>query len=121
MDIWKTIYDSYTGYWNYMVYEITHPGWGNYFYYLIVLSLLVWGLELAFPWRKNQAVFRKDFWLDAFYMFFNFFIFSLVAYNAISNVGVELFNNFFVSYFYIYLTFYLFKGLYPLFNILFYL
>jgi len=26
-------------------------------------------------------------------MFFNFFIFSLIAYNAISNVGVELFND----------------------------
>ena len=59
--------------------EIANPGWGNYFYYLIVLSLAVWGLELVFPWRKNQPAFRKDFWLDAFYMFFNFFIFSLVG------------------------------------------
>lgn len=94
MNIFKTILDSYTGYWNYLMYEITHPGWGNYFYYLIVLSLVVWGLELLFPWRTKQAAFRKDFWLDAFYMFFNFFIFSLVAYNAISNVGVELFGKF---------------------------
>lgn len=94
MEIWKTILDSYTGYWNYLVYEIMHPGWGNFFYYLIVLSLIVWGLELAFPWRKKQAAFRKDFWLDAFYMFFNFFLFSLVAYNAVSNVGVELFSKF---------------------------
>ena len=94
MDIWKTIIDSYTGYWNYFLGEITNPSWGNYFYYLIVLSLAVWGLELAFPWRKNQKAFRKDFWLDAFYMFFNFFIFSLVAYNAISNVGIEVFNSF---------------------------
>ena len=94
MDLWQTIIDSYTGYWNYMVYEISNPGWGNYFYYLIVLSLGVWGLELAFPWRKNQRAFRKDFWLDAFYMFFNFFIFSLIGYNAISNVGVGAFNSF---------------------------
>lgn len=94
MEIWQLIIDSYTGYWNYMVHEISNPGWGNYFYYLVVLSLVVWGLELAFPWRKNQKAFRKDFWLDAFYMFFNFFIFSLIGYNAISNIGVGAFNNF---------------------------
>jgi len=94
MDIWKTIIDSYTGYWNYLLGEIANPSWGNYFYYLIVLSLAVWGLELAFPWRKNQAAFRKDFWLDAFYMFFNFFIFSLIGYNAISSLAVGAFNNF---------------------------
>lgn len=94
MEIWQLIIDSYTGYWNYMVHEISNPGWGNYFYYLVVLSLVVWGLELAFPWRKNQKAFRKDFWLDAFYMFFNLFIFSLIGYNAISNIGVGAFNNF---------------------------
>ncbi len=94
MSILQLIKDSYTGYWNYLIQEVTHPGWGNYFYYLIVLSLAVWGLELAIPWRKKQAAFRKDFWLDAFYMFFNFFLFSLVGYNALSNVGVEVFNKF---------------------------
>ncbi len=89
----KIISDSFTGYWNYLVYEITHPSWHNYFYMLIVLSLAVWALELLFPWRKNQGPFRKGFWLDAFYMFFNFFLFSLVAYNALSNVAVEAFND----------------------------
>ncbi len=49
----------------------------NYFYGLILISLLVWLLEILVPWRKEQSVFRKDFWLDAFYMFFNFFIFSV--------------------------------------------
>ena len=49
----------------------------NYFWGLILISLLVWGLEIAFPWRKNQSVFRKDFWLDAFYMFFIFFVFAI--------------------------------------------
>ena len=33
----------------------------NYFYGLIIISLISWGLELAFPWRKNQAAIRKDF------------------------------------------------------------
>lgn len=49
----------------------------NYFWGLIVISLVVWLLEIAFPWRKQQAVFRKDFFLDAFYMIFNFFLFSI--------------------------------------------
>lgn len=53
------------------------PWYINYFWGLILLSLLVWGLEIAIPWRKEQAIFRKDFWLDGFYMFFNFFIFAI--------------------------------------------
>ena len=38
-------------------------------------------------------MFRKFFWLDFFYMFFNFFMFSLVIYNAASDVVVDLFND----------------------------
>lgn len=49
----------------------------NYFWGLILISLVVWLLEIVFPWRKEQGVFRKDFWLDAFYMFFNFFLFAI--------------------------------------------
>lgn len=49
---------------------------------------------MIIPWRKNQKVFRKGFWLDSFYILFNFFLFSLIGYNALSNVGVELFNDF---------------------------
>jgi len=90
----KIIGDAYYGYFNYLVNEIMYPSWGNYFWWLVGLSLVVWSLELVFPWRKEQAAFRKDFWLDGFYMFFNFFLFSLIAYNAISNVAVEFFNDF---------------------------
>jgi len=54
------------------------PWYTNYFWGLIAISLAVWLLEIAFPWRKNQSIFRKDFWLDGFYMFFNFFIFAVV-------------------------------------------
>ncbi len=62
--------------WKSILFEV--PWYTNYFWGLIVLSLLVWGLEILFPWRKEQSIFRKDFWLDAFYMFFNFFIFAIV-------------------------------------------
>lgn len=94
MNYLELIKNSFTGYWNYLIGEIVHPSWHNYFYMLVVVSLLVWLLEIFFPWRRNQAIFRKDFWLDGFYMFFNFFLFSLIGYNALSNVGVELFDNF---------------------------
>src|SRR5688572_10770559 len=90
----EIIFGSFTGYWNYLVYEITHPGWNNYFYWLIVLSILVFILEIILPWRKNQPIIRDGFWLDTFYIFFNFFIFSLIGYNALSHIGVELFNDF---------------------------
>ncbi len=86
--------DGYYGYWNYLSSEILYPSWHNYFWWLLGISLVVWSLELVFPWRKNQAAIREDFWLDGFYMFFNFFLFSLVGYNAVSNVAVEAFNDF---------------------------
>ena len=91
---WDIAWKSFGDYYRYLVSEIANPSWTNYFYWLIGLSLLVWGLEIIIPWRKKQAILRRDFWLDGFYMFFNFFLFSLVAYNAISNVAVELFNDF---------------------------
>ena len=93
VDYFKIISDSFTGYWNYLLNEMSHPGWHNYFYMLLVLSLLIWSIEIIFPWRKKQKIFRKDFWLDAFYMFFNFFLFSLVAFNALSNVAVTAFDQ----------------------------
>lgn len=85
---------GFSGYWNYLQQEILQPSWHNYFYWLLGLSLVVWLLEIIFPWRTQQSVVRKDFWLDGFYMFFNFFLFSLIGFNAISNVAVNLFNDF---------------------------
>lgn len=90
----EIIKNSFSGYFNYLVEEVTNPGWTNYFYWLVGLSLLVWFLEIIIPWRKDQKIFRKGFWLDSFYILFNFFLFSLIGYNALSNVGVELFSDF---------------------------
>ncbi len=61
--------------WKSILFEV--PWYTNYFWGLTIISLVVWFLEIAFPWRKEQAVFRKDFWLDAAYMYFNFFLFSI--------------------------------------------
>lgn len=85
---------SYTNYWNYLKNEIiTINHWDNYFYGLIIISILVWGLEIIFPWRKKQSIFRKDFWLDTFYMFFNFFILNLIILVALSDTTAALFND----------------------------
>lgn len=88
------IKNSYSGYWNYIKQSVLMElSWENYFYGLIIISLIVWGLEMIFPWRKNQPVFRKDFWLDTFYMFFNFFLLNLIILIALSNTTAQLFND----------------------------
>lgn len=90
----ETIKSSYTGYWNYIQKSVLMElNWENYFYGLILISLFVWGLEIFFPWRKNQPIIRKDFWLDTFYMFFNFFLLNLIVLIALSNTAVLFFND----------------------------
>ncbi|MDO1501544.1 sterol desaturase family protein [Winogradskyella maritima] len=91
---WDIFVNSYSGYWNYLKYEFSDLNhWNNYFYGLIIISLVVWALEIFFPWRKNQSIFRKDFWLDTFYMFFNFFLLNLIVFIALSNTVSTLFND----------------------------
>lgn len=63
--------------WKLIILDEQIPWYQNYFYGLILISLVIWLLEINFPWRKEQSIFRKDFWMDGFYMFFNFFIFSI--------------------------------------------
>ena len=89
--------NGYKGYASYLWGEIINPSWHNYFYWLIGVSLFFFLLELLNPWRKYQAILRKDFWLDFFYVFFNFFLFSLIIYNAASDVIVNFFNNILAS------------------------
>lgn len=91
LEIIKT---SYSNYWNYIKQSVLMElNWENYFYGLIIISLVVWGLETIFPWRKNQSLFRKDFWLDSFYMFFNFFLLNLIVLIALSNSAEVIFND----------------------------
>lgn len=83
MELIEVFFGAVREYWGFIVSEVTlnydyKPIYQNYFYGLIVVSLAVWALELLLPWRKNQSAIRKDFWLDGFYMFFNFFIFGLM-------------------------------------------
>ena len=94
---WEVFVKGYTDYSGYLWREITFqssPWWQNYFFWLVMVSAFFLMLEWVKPWREDQARFRKDFWLDFFYMFFNFFLFNLIIYIAGSNVVVELFNQF---------------------------
>ncbi len=98
MDYLNAFVQSFTGTlrwtWKSICFDV--PWYTNYFWGLILISLLVWGLEITLPWRKNQSRFRKDFWLDAFYMFFNFFIFAIFISGIYKLLGL-LFNDFGIS------------------------
>ena len=95
MSFFETVVHLYKNYANYLWNTITHPfEYDNYFYYLIYVSIAVWILEIAIPWRKEQKILRKDFWLDAFYMFFNFYIFNLILFAALSSLSAKYFGNF---------------------------
>lgn len=63
------------------------PGWGNFLYWLVAISLFFFALELIRPWRPKQPKFRQDFWLDAFYMFFNVALFGLIIFDGLSRVA----------------------------------
>lgn len=72
----KGLYNTLSWTWRSITFDVSW--YNNYFWGLILISAVIWFLEILFPWRKEQSIFRKDFWLDTFYMFFNFFIFAIV-------------------------------------------
>lgn len=76
--------------WKSILFQV--PWYTNYFWGLIAISLFAWTLEILFPWRKDQAIIRKDFWMDGFYMFFNFFIFAIVI-TGIYDILALLFSS----------------------------
>ncbi|WNJ19393.1 sterol desaturase family protein [Pontibacter sp. G13] len=93
LDIFVQAYQNYGRYlWQEITFQ-TRPLWHNYFWMLVLVSGFFLALEWIRPWRKAQPKFRQDFWLDFFYLFFNFFLFSLLIYQASSEVVVNLFND----------------------------
>ena len=97
MEYLNLFFDAFIGTlnWTWRSINFDVPWSRNYFWGLILISLFVFALELLFPWRKTQKVIRKDFWLDGFYMFFNFFVFSLFIsgfYKCISKFSNEVLN-----------------------------
>lgn len=97
MKYWNVFLDGYLGYLDWFIGQVTFSSsdglWGNYFYFLSLISVVFLLLEWSKPWRPDQSKLRKDFWLDIFYMFFNFFIFSIIIYAGFSAVVVDLFND----------------------------
>lgn len=85
--------DKFIGMWSWFLQDGISPAWKNYYYWFIAISLLFFLLERVKPWRENQAKFRKDFWLDTFYMFFNIVIFGLIGFIAASETLALLFND----------------------------
>ncbi len=93
-DYFDIILDSYEGSARYLWKIISAPlsnGRISGFYFLIIISILIWGLEVLFPWRKNQNKIRKDFWLDSFYMFFNFYLFDVIIFAVVVKLTYTFF------------------------------
>ena len=77
--------------WRNIIFDV--PLSQNYFWFLTIASFVVWGLECLFPWRKEQAIFRHDFWLDALYMYCNFFVFSIAINCLYTVIGYAAYLN----------------------------
>ncbi|PSR02289.1 MAG: hypothetical protein BRD50_07420, partial [Bacteroidetes bacterium SW_11_45_7] len=93
---WEIFISSYSNYAHSLWRQITfrsEPWYYNYFWMLTIVSVVFILLEVFRPWRKNQPLLRKDFWLDFFYMYFNFFLFSLLIYKAGANIVVNAFRD----------------------------
>lgn len=93
VEIWNVFEEAFRGYASYFWGEFSSWRVDNYLLWLVGLSLMVYGLELGWPWREDQARFRRDFWLDAFYMVFNFFLFPLLGFYAVSQVTLYVFHQ----------------------------
>lgn len=94
MDYLLIFVDTLTGtaawVWRNIIFEV--PIVENYFWGLTIISLAVWSAEILFPWRSDQKLMRHNFWQDAWYMYFNFFIFSIMI-SGIYQVLSHMFNR----------------------------
>ena len=96
MEWFNQFINANVSYGKYLLKELTFqttPWYKNFIFYLIALSLVVWLLEILFPWRKNQKIFRKDFWLDTWYMFFNFFVFRFIVFAGLASLTYTSFSS----------------------------
>lgn len=84
--IWRILAAGYSRSFDSFIYTVLNPGPANSLIVLIGVSLFFWVWEILRPWRSRQGAFRKDFWLDGFYMFFNMFLFPVLGFAAFSNL-----------------------------------
>lgn len=92
-DPWRVFRDELVGYARFAWNDLLHPGWHSFFWMAIAVSLLVWVLEIALPWRRDQGAFRRGFWLDAFYVVFYLLLFPVAGFAAVSAVVQALFHD----------------------------
>lgn len=84
--LFHALKDSFFGYARWLFAQILTLSPRSYFWLLILVSLAVALLEALRPWRRAQRFLRRDFFLDLWYVFFNFFGFGLLGYAAVSDV-----------------------------------
>lgn len=79
----QTFANAFTGYARWVWTDVSQPGPHAYFTLLVVATgtLLTW--EQLAPWRRQPRV-REGFWLDAFYLLFNFYLFGLLGFQALA-------------------------------------
>lgn len=92
-DFFQATSDYSNWLWKSILLKETNFIWGNYFYYLTLVSIAFFIAEAIIPWRSNQKIIRKGFWKDLFFMYFNFFLFYLIFLAGASEVGVHVFEN----------------------------
>jgi sterol desaturase/sphingolipid hydroxylase (fatty acid hydroxylase superfamily) len=63
--------------------DLTRPGWHSYAVLLLVVSAIFGIWEQVAPWR-DQPRLREGYWLDAFYLVFNYTLFGLLGFQALS-------------------------------------
>ena len=79
MDYLELFFNAFLGTvkwtWRSIIFDV--PRHRNYFWGLIAISILVFALEIVFPWRKNKKFFEKTFgWM----VFICFSTFSFLAF-----------------------------------------
>ena len=72
------------------------PVYLEYYFWLVAASLLCFVLERLRPWRKRQAILRKGFWQDVFWLVFNGhylgLLFAILAGKLVSYLNGFLYN-----------------------------
>jgi hypothetical protein len=86
----EILLNSYSGYFNYLKTKF-YTWTGITILFLIAISLVVWLLEIIFPWRKEQAILRKDFG-SIYFIFFSIFSYSIWFF-LLSNVMEQFIND----------------------------
>jgi len=65
----------------------------KYFLFLLFACALLWSLEIFIPWRKEQRIFRRDFWLDGFYLMFNLLVLPVAGFFFFTILFAEIWQS----------------------------